>query len=64
MKITVSKKQAEFLKQQGRNPDSVTLDDVRKYRKMPVTSSADEIAAHNAAINAKKAAKKADHVKV
>ena len=33
------------------------MDDVRKYRKMPVTSSAEEIAAHNAAIEAKKKAK-------
>lgn len=57
MAIKVTNKYAEFLRQQGRSPGSVTMDDVRKYRKMPVTSSAEEIAAHNAAIEAKKKAK-------
>ena len=54
MAIKVTNKYAEFLRQQGRSPGSVTMDDVRK---MPLTSSAEEIAAHNAAIEAKKKAK-------
>jgi len=58
-KITVSKKQAEFLKQQGRDPRSVSMDDVRAYRKMPVISDLDAIKRHNEMIDAKKAAKKA-----
>lgn len=59
MSIKITNKYAQFLKEQGRDPRSVSMDDVRKYRKMPVTSSADEIAAHNAAIEAKKKAKHA-----
>ena len=59
MSISLTSKYARFLKEQGRDPRSVTLDDVRAYRKMPVTSSAEDIAAHNAAVEAKKAEKKA-----
>ena len=59
MSIKVSKKFREILAKQGRRASDATMDDVRSYRKMAVTSSAEDIAAHNAAIAAKKEQKNA-----